>query len=440
MKFVFGFCLLCLLILPGVSRPTNAIHSAMADNSDFYGQTTNRNTKIANNYPGNDLGAKINAADKDLGASPGEILVRGGGLISTQVVISSGHTLRFAAGTYRLATESDWEGAFLLKSRTTVVGSGWDTIIVEPARTGWIVFQSYEDIRSKPIHYSGDSQIAISNLQIKGANPKTEGSVRSTIVLANCHSCSVEKVWFNGTGVIGIDAGGSGLGGKFADTVSIRNNQFTNVAGQAVAVVNGSNIVIDGNKFIDSGRPGAQGMTPIDIEPNDPSDIIQQIQITNNLIDSSGSRFLHGNGILVQNGAGTRAFGPVTVKGNTVIGGELVPNISGNIATGIYITGSTQDVTVVNNTVRRVAHSGIRLENSTRNYVANNKLISTGTGGILAFDIVNTTDSKILNNIVSVDPNSPLGNSAIQQRGNSRNNTFEGNTDGRNPIGPNIRN
>jgi parallel beta-helix repeat protein len=152
------------------------------------------------------------------------------------------------------------------------------------------------------------------------------------------------------------------------------------------------------------------------------------------LIDSTGSNFLHGNGILVQNAVGTRAFGPVTVKGNTVIGGELAPNLAGNIAVGIYVTSGTQDVTVTDNVVRRVAHSGIRLESSTRNYVANNRLVSTGTGGIYAFEVLNTTDSKILNNIVSVDPNSPLGSSVILERGNSRNNTYTGNTDGRNPI------
>ena len=397
-----------------------------------------KSTRLANSFPGADLGAKINAADKDLGSKPGEILVRDGGTIATQVIINPGHTLRFGPGTYRLTTELLWEGAFLLKSRTTVVGSGWETIIVEPPRTGWIVFQSYEDIRTQPIHYGTDSNISVTNLQIKGANPAVEGSVRQTVNLGNCHQCSVERVWFNGTGVIGVAAGGSGLAGNFADTVTIKNNLFTRVAGQGAAVVNGRNIVIDGNTFKDSGRDTRQGVTAIDIEPNAPSDIAQHIDITSNLIDSRGSTFLHGNGILVQNSAGTRNFGPVLIKGNTVIGGELVPNVSGNVATGIYVSGKTQDVTVINNTIRRVGHSGIRLENSTRNYVANNTLTSTGTGGILAFEVINTTDSKILDNVIAVDPNSPLGNSGIQESGTSRNNLYRGNTNGRTALAPTI--
>ncbi|HEV2826291.1 MAG TPA: right-handed parallel beta-helix repeat-containing protein [Pyrinomonadaceae bacterium] len=388
-------------------------------------------TRVANSFPGADLGAKINAADKDLGATVGEILVQNGGIISTQVTINPGHTLRFGPGTYRLATELLWEGAVLLKSRTAVVGSGWDTIIVEPPRTGWTVFQSFEDIRTQPAHSGTDSDISVTKLQIKGANPGVDGSVRQTLQLGNCNRCRVEQVWLNGTGVIGIQAGGNALKGNFAEDVVIKNNLFTRVAGQTVAVVNGRNIVIDRNTFKESGRDTRQGMVPIDVEPNVPGDVAQNIQITNNVIDSRGSPFMHGNGILVQNGARTRNYGPVTVKGNTIIGDNLI-DVGGNIATGIYI--SAPNVTVVDNTIQRVSHCGIRLENSSHAYVARNKIISAGTGGLFAFEITNTTDSQILDNIVTVDPRSPLANAVIVEAGTSRNNVYKGNTDGSKPI------
>ncbi|CAN5720193.1 hypothetical protein BH20ACI3_BH20ACI3_05800 [soil metagenome] len=395
-------------------------------------------TRVANDFPGADLGAKINAADRDLGASPGEILVKGGGTISTQVILSPGHTLRFSPGTYRLGTALLWEGAFLLKSGAGVIGSGWDTIIVEPAKTGWTVFQSFNDIRLQPAHSGTDSDIHISNLQVKGANPGVDGGVRQTVSLGNCHRCRVENLWLNGTGVIGVQAGGSPFGGNYAQDVTIRRNLFTRVATQAVAVVNGRDVKIDGNTFKDSGRCCLQGMTAIDLEPNDPSDIIRNIEITNNTIDSTNSNFIHGNGILVQNGVRTRGFGPVLVKDNTVIGGTLIPNSAGNVANGIYITAFTQDVKVINNTVSRVAHSGIRLENTTRNYISGNKLISTGTGGILSFEITNTTDSQIFNNVVIVDPNSPLGNEVIQEAGTSARNSYKGNTGSKGSLAPNI--
>ncbi len=402
-------------------------------------QTSGRqNTRIANNFPGTDLGAKINAADRDLGGSPGEILVRGGGPISTQVVLSPGHTLRFSAGTYTLGTALLWEGAFLLKSRTRVLGSGWDTVIVEPPKTGWIVFQSFNDIRSQPTHTGTDSDIHISNLQIKGSNPAVDGGVRQTVSLGNCHHCRVENLWLNGTGVIGVQAGGSASKGNYAEDVTIRKNLFTRVATQAVAVVNGRNVKIEGNTFKDSGRCCLQSMTAIDLEPNASEDIIRNIEITDNTIDSTNSGFLHGNGILVQNGVRTIGYGPVLVKDNTVTGGALIPNSAGFIAIGIYITAFTQEVKVVNNTVSRVAHSGIRLEDSTRNYVSGNKLISTGTSGILAFEVTNTTDSQIFNNVVVVDPNSPLGNEVIQEAGTSARNSYKGNSSSKGSLAPSI--
>ncbi len=402
-------------------------------------QTRGRqSTRVANNFPGADLGTKINNADRDLGTSPGEILVNGGGTISTQVILSPGHTLRFSAGTYTLGTALLWEGAFLLKSGTSVVGSGWDTVIVEPAKTGWIVFQSFNDIRAQPTHDGTDSDIHISNLQIKGANPGVDGGVRQTVSLGNCHRCRVESLWLNGTGVIGVQAGGGPFGGNYAEDVTIRKNLFTRVASQAVAVVNGRDVKIDGNTFKESGRCCLQSMTAIDLEPNDPHDIIRNIEITNNTIDSTNSNFLHGNGILVQNGVRTSGFGPVLVKDNTVIGGGLIPNSSGFVAAGIYITAFTQDVKVINNTVSRVAHSGIRLENTTRNYVSGNKLISTGTGGILSFEITNTTDSQIFNNVILVNPNSPLGTEVIQEAGTSARNSYKGNSGSKGSLAPNI--
>ena len=62
------------------------------------GQTRQGRVVSANDFPGQDLGVKINAADKALGTSPGEIVVKGGGTISTQVIISSDHVLRFLPG------------------------------------------------------------------------------------------------------------------------------------------------------------------------------------------------------------------------------------------------------------------------------------------------------------------------------------------------------
>src|SRR6185436_18585227 len=65
-----------------------------------FAQQTQGRVVTANSFPGQDLGAKINAADKSLGTAPGEIVVKGGGIITTQVIISPDHVLRLMPGTY----------------------------------------------------------------------------------------------------------------------------------------------------------------------------------------------------------------------------------------------------------------------------------------------------------------------------------------------------
>ena len=120
----------------------------------------------ANDFPGADLGAKINAADKALGVKPGEIVVKGGGTISTQVIISSDHVLRFLPGTYVTKTSAI---PILMKSRSTVLGAGWESIIMEStAPNQFTVISAYNQsiLNGKP-----DSALVIRDIQIKGANP-----------------------------------------------------------------------------------------------------------------------------------------------------------------------------------------------------------------------------------------------------------------------------
>jgi hypothetical protein len=60
--------------------------------------------------------------------------------------------------------------------------------------------------------------------------------------------------------------------------------------------------------------------------------------------------------------------------------------------------------------------------------VSENKVVSTGTGGINALEVIGTTDSVIQGNTVSVSPLSPLGSGLIVESGGSDRNTFSGNS------------
>ncbi len=72
---------------------------------------------IADEQPGADLGAKINAADAKLGSSSGEIQVTQPGTVSTAVHLSSNHTLQLRAPT-------TWHATITLQSGDTVQCDG----------------------------------------------------------------------------------------------------------------------------------------------------------------------------------------------------------------------------------------------------------------------------------------------------------------------------
>jgi polygalacturonase len=374
----------------------------------------------ANDFPGGDIGAKINAADKSLGASPGEIVVSGGGVISTQVILSSDHVLRFLPGTYVTKTS---EIPILMKSRTTILGMGWESIIVEStAPNQFTVISAYNQslTNGKP-----DAGLVVRDLQIKGANPGFN-SAPVALNFGNCSGCLADKVWINGTRSIGIQLGGTGSNGYLAENSKVTNCLFTRVASQNLALANGRNIVFEGNRFITSGQIGGPGNTNIDIEPNEGSDHLENIVIRNNLIDVRNSEAGGtGNGIVVQSTSGTPFVGPILIENNTIIGGSNTGVITNVLSNGIYIFGITmRDVTIRNNSITRTGQSGIRIE-GTRINVLNNKLIDVGGGGTPGF-VVQATDSQIIGNTFSFHPNQSV-DATITVLPGSKRNVFQNN-------------
>lgn len=378
-------------------------------------------TVSAKQFPGEDLGEKINAADSALGTAAGEILVEGGGTISTQVIISSDHILRFKAGTYTTTTA---KAPILLQPRSSVIGSGWDTIIMESTtpRQFNVIIAYHHALENG----TADSGLTVRDLQIKGANPGFYSSP-AAVELGNCTDCVVDHVWINGTRSIGVQVGGSSRKGHFALNTKVINCLFTRVASQNLALVNGKNILFEGNRFITSGQIGGPGNTNIDLEPNEIKDRLENVIVRNNLIDVRKSdRSPTGNGIVVQSTSGTTLVGPILVEKNTLIGGETEGTITNVLSNGIYIIGHTmRDVTVRDNTIRRTGLSGIRIEGGTRLTVINNQLFDVGGGGNAGF-FVQATNSRIVGNSYSYSGRGPAdGRMVIHE--SSRGNTYENN-------------
>jgi hypothetical protein len=375
----------------------------------------------ASAYPGADLGAKINAAGRALGASPGEIVARGGGRISTQIVVSEGHTLRLMPGTYAPVTA---EIPILLKPGSSLVGASREnTVLLEtPAPGQFTVVAAFNGARRNG---DSDSNLAVRDIQIKGANPGFD-SAQQAVALGNCKNCVVERVWINATRSIGIQLGGSAQFGNFAENSRVTDCLFTNVASQNLALVNGRNITFENNRFLDPGQPGGPGSTVIDLEPNAPDDHLENVVIRNNFIDARKQIIQAGNGILVQSGSGTRLVGPVLIEGNTIYGGSNQGTITNVLSNGIYALGQTmRDVTIRNNKVTRTGQSGLRIE-GTRFTVLNNEFTDVGGGGLPGFYMGDVSDSRIEGNSFTYTGVGPADGS-VQIVGPFRRNTVRNN-------------
>lgn len=390
-----------MLFIGGISFALNS-ESALAGSGQR--QRTAANTRVvsANDFPGQDIGAKINAADKALGAGKGEIVVKGGGTIATQVIVSSDHVLRLLPGTYAAKTTNI---PILLKPRSSLVGAGWESIILESTAPGqFTVVSAYNHSIENG---TADSGLTIRDLQIKGANSGFH-SAPQAVSLGNCSGCLVDKVWINGTRSIGMQLGGSSRKGFFADNSKITNCLFTRVASQNLALVNGKNIVFEGNRFMTSGQVGGPGNTNIDLEANEGTDRLENVIIRNNLIDVRNSEVSPtGNGIVVQSTSGTPYVGPILVEKNTIIGGETQGTVTNVLSNGIYVFGGTmRDVTIRDNTIRRTGQSGIRIE-GTRIIVSNNQLFDVGGGGTPGFVVV-ASNSQIVGNTFTYSGRGPV--------------------------------
>lgn len=383
---------------------------------------TSSRVVYADRFPGADLGARINAADRALGAAAGEIVARGGGKISTQIIVSKGHTLRFMRGVYAPNTIGI---PILLKSGSSLRGESWDAIILEsPAPNQFTVIKAHNNLHNQ----AADSDITVRDIQIKGANPGFD-STQQAVSLGNCSRCTVNNVWVNGTRSIGIQLGGASEEGNFAQDSKVTNCLFTRVASQNLALVNGRNILFEGNRLLAPGQLGGPGSTAIDLEPNSASDRLQNVTVRNNFIDARESELEPaGNGILAQAGSGTPHVGPILIENNTIIGGSNRPPITKKISNALYLVGPMKDVTIRNNRVVRTGQAGIHIS-GTRLIVTGNQFTDVGGGGIPGFRIYDVSDSQIVGNtFTNSGPEAGSVDASVQMMGVNRNNVIRNNT------------
>ena len=391
---------------------------------------------IAAQMIGADTGEKINACDIALGLAKGEIWLTGGGNIAAQVVISSNHTLRVMSGDYPATTN----GAVIrLKDNSALVCDSWGPTLQESTgnqnvTSPFVIVTPYNGASPDSLNGALAQNIIIRGCHFKGARSDFN-STPQTVALGNCRNCQATGNWLENTRTIGIQVGSGSMNGFYAQNVLIANNHLTGVASQNIAVTNAESVIVQGNVMTAPGQVNGPGVTVIDVEPNT-GDRTRNIKIHGNLIDVLNSPVDQfglkvNNAIAIQNGVGASPYGHIEVTSNTIIAGDHASSTLDLANYGILVR-TASDVRVADNFVRR-AQWGISVDyGSSAVTVERNTCVTCGTPSSFPINIQDSSNNKILNNVLYNQPGDALGYPdplvrRIVETGSSDNNIYSGN-------------
>ncbi len=144
-------------------------------------------------------------------------------------------------------------------------------------------------------------------------------------------------------------------------------------------------------------------LSVIDLEPNHPNDILENVVVARNIID--GRNAVHtANGIVSQRGGAT-ASRNIQIKDNLIIGGDnpnnFVNDSPRNFSIGIVLEGADAS-DVSGNTITGTSQSAISVANSTNSNISNNKVLRGGGGGNPGIQVIGSRNNVFNQNIISI--------------------------------------
>jgi hypothetical protein len=362
----------------------------------------------AHEFPGDDIGTKINNAAKSLGGTAGEIILTSGGLFKVTAIIPAGCTLLLKGGVYKSVTPGP---LILLNDNSALVGDNYDAVLEESTgdsispgispTTGRPIHTIVQDLAGATLNGTSCRGIRIEHVHFRGAR-KDFNSAFQTASLGNCRNGKAVRNLFDSTRTIGLQVGGGSALGNYAQDCELDDNKFIAVASQNLAVTNGINISVRRNVCERAGQPNGPGVTCIDVEPN-VGDRVENVVVEANVMDcrqspqdAGGNKVL--NAISINNGNGANPWRNISVIGNEVLGWEWKAGhiMGGGIGYAAILLRSCDGTIMQRNKVTRCSRGILVDTHSQNNRIENNELLSCGSGSTAAIQIQDTSRGNVV--------------------------------------------
>lgn len=355
----------------------------------------------AHQYPGDDIGTKINNAAKALGSGGGEIILLSSGLFKVTATIPPHCVLLLKGGVFKSVTPGP---LILLSDDSALVGDNWDAVLEES--TGETTPVGVSPTTGRPLHTiaqdlagamrNGDAtrNIRVEHVHFRGAR-KDFQSAFQTVSLGNCRGVRAIRNYFDFTRAIGLQVGGAGQLGNYAQDCILEDNKFIGVATQNLAITNAVNVSVKRNVFEKAGASGAPGATCIDVEPNE-GDRVENVIIQGNMIDvrqspmdASGNKVI--NGIAINNGNRANPWRNIQVLEN-----EILSNLGAGIGYAGILVRSSVGALVARNKLTRCVRGILIDSGSSGNRIEQNTLSSCASGSTAAIEIQDSSRGNIV--------------------------------------------
>ena len=388
-------------------------------------------------FPGVDLGAKLQAADAFLGATPGTLYIPDGNYLWTThtTQLHANRVIQFGLGIITCIGQDPSKGPYpgpmaILNDNTVVLGKGDGTVFDEPDSS--VLFA--------PLTSAGFTNVQFRDFKVQNiANgpPLTEGTSLPNIGFDNGNNCSMRNCTFLNTRSLAFTIGGeSFVSGHHADGVWVEGCMFDGIKCNCTAAVNGRNFHIDGNTYRNVGTTGPaapySAIVCIDLEPNGVTDIMEGFTVSDNIFDMAGNSL--GSAIVVQ-GQGVGKGG--VVANNEIFGGT---DASNGVSSGIIVNGQNNVLVTGNNLSGQFQQVPMAFNGCTSCVMSDNFVFSSGgfLSGFRSILLIGAClNCRVVGNVVDSPGAEVIGWSSIADQGTCTNTYVYNNElygDGGNPV------